>query len=60
MQAKNNIVLQTTDIVECETPMQIETLPLTEEASFSDWQQEIPKKYFDLSAEEISLSLIHI
>ena len=54
MQAKNNIVLQTTDIVECETPMQIETLPLTEEASFSDWQQEIPKKYFDLSAEEIS------
>ena len=54
MQTKNNIVLQTTDIVECETPMQIETLPLTEEASFSDWQQEIPKKYFDLSAEEIS------
>ena len=40
MQAKNNIVLQTTDIVECETPMQIETLPLTKEASFSDWQQE--------------------
>ena len=51
---KNNIVLQTTDIVECETPMQIETLPLTEEKSFSDWQQEIPKKYFNLSAEEIN------
>ena len=44
MQAKNNIILQTSDIVECETPMQIDTLPLIEEASFSDWQQEIPKK----------------
>ncbi len=47
------LVLDYKEKIDCEVPMQMETLPLYEEQSFSQWQQEIPKKYFQLSPDEI-------
>ncbi|MDG1990678.1 MAG: quinolinate synthase NadA [Dehalococcoidia bacterium] len=47
------LILDYKEKIDCEVPMQMETLPLAEEQSFSQWQQEIPKEYFQLSPDEI-------
>ncbi len=39
--------------LQCESDTGIETVPLTQEASFQSWQQEIPAQYWELGAEEL-------
>ena len=39
--------------IACETDTGIQTLPLSSEASFAYWQQDIPKEYWDLTAGEL-------
>ncbi len=39
--------------IACETSTGITTQPLSSEASFAYWQQDIPKQYWDLDAQEL-------
>ncbi|MGE0688685.1 MAG: quinolinate synthase NadA [Dehalococcoidia bacterium] len=39
--------------IACETDTGIQTLPLSSEASFAYWQQDIPKKYWDLTSDQL-------
>src|SRR5690606_9446858 len=39
--------------IACETDTGIQTLPLSKEVSFAYWQQDIPREYWDLGAEEL-------
>ena len=40
--------------IACETDTGIKTLPLSSEPSFAYWQQDIPKEYWDLTAEQLT------
>ena len=39
--------------IACETDTGLQTLPLSQETSFAYWQQDIPREYWDLSAQEL-------
>jgi quinolinate synthase len=39
--------------IACETDTGIQTLPLSSEISFAYWQQDIPREYWDIGAEEL-------
>ena len=39
--------------IACETDTGIQTQPLSSESSFAYWQQDIPKEYWDLGADEL-------
>ncbi|HEX5371014.1 MAG TPA: quinolinate synthase NadA, partial [Dehalococcoidia bacterium] len=39
--------------IACETSTGITTMPLSSEASFAYWQQDIPKQYWDLDAQQL-------
>ena len=40
--------------IACETDTGIKTLPLSSEPSFAYWQQDIPKEYWDLTADQLT------
>jgi quinolinate synthase len=53
------MTIETRDVIPlagiaCETDTGIQTLPLSSEASFAYWQQDIPKKYWELTAEQLA------
>jgi quinolinate synthase len=39
--------------LQCESDAGIETIPLTQEASFGSWQQQIPERYWQLAPDEL-------
>ncbi len=39
--------------IACETDTGIQTIPLSQETSFGYWQQDIPRDYWDLTAQEL-------
>ncbi len=39
--------------IACETDTGIQTIPLSQENSFDYWQQDIPREYWDLTAQEL-------
>ncbi len=52
------MTIETRDVIPlagiaCETDTGIKTQPLSSEASFAYWQQDIPKKYWDLTSEQL-------
>src|SRR5689334_3495338 len=52
------MTIETRDVIPlagiaCETDTGIQTQPLSSEASFAYWQQDIPKKYWDLTSEQL-------
>jgi quinolinate synthase len=51
------LILDFENKIDCEVPMTMDTIPLSKESSFSQWQQEIPKEYFNLTSEEINYKI---
>ena len=52
-QIKDETALPLVPQLQCESDVGIQTVPLSEEASFGSWQPEIPEEYWALEADEL-------